>query len=1115
MPTPRPLLRHSQLPLIRTGTSPVFEFLPDGTLHAVRAQNILLNLILGCPVGGALHRIALSVFDGTSHRPILLAGPGSEATFSADAAAACWNLDSPTLKAQAVLQPFEGGWSVAISLTNTGLKPLSIEAAHGLDLGLTTQFAARLNESYASQYLDHRDLPDATLLRAVATRQNLPVDGKHPWLIQAWVEGTDGFTTDGSEFFGRPLERENGPIALLDPPFPGRVRQDECAHVALFSTPLELAPGASGNRTFVAVFRDDHPAASQASDVEILHAAIKSLPLPVSPKAHARRGPKAPDIVHGKTPTEPELRAWFQSEWTAIEHLGGKIASFFHGQDREHVVSKAKERHLARPHALILRSGSAVDGANDVLDTTCHMNGVFQSLLSVGHPSFHRLLSPVRERLGLLGGSGQRIGFRTAEGITWLGTPSTFAMSLTACRWIYRLENHIIKVITRISTEFPESTTTIRLIEGEPLEFVISHGLVGGEREGEEDAALTIDGTCATIEAGPDSLARKHFPEAHFRIEPADPSLIARVGGSELLGFDHASTSHLVYETKPATGLVLKLSGSTRPMPAGAGKPVWSAATSALRVSAKGAPCVDHLDAVLPWFIHNGIIHYSVPHGLEQWNGGAWGVRDVTQGSVELLLTIDRPDIARATIADVFLHQYEGSGDWPQWYMLAPFGWIQQRHSHGDIPLWPLKALCDYLEATSDFDFLDETIDWTDASTARPIGKPSSVLDHAAAAVAWMRRQCFPGTALLRYGEGDWDDSLQPARPELREHMVSAWTVALSYQVLRRLEDLETHSGKSIPGVAGFADAVKEDFHRWLLPDGIACGFFVFDEDGKSGRPLLHPADTETGIHHRLLPMKRAILSGLFSKEEAAKHLSIIRQHLLAADGARLMDRPTQYRGGPRDIFERAESSAAFSREIGVFYTHAHLRYLEMLSILGEADALWHGLRQINPVGITEAVPHALPRQANLYFSSSDAQVHDRYEAAERYPEIVEGKVPVAGGWRLYSSGPGIFCHLVRSRILGIRRHYDRLTIDPVLPSSLPELTASLFWEDHDLRVIFRHDAPASETTIILNGTLLESAACPDNPYRANGRSLDGTTFRRLLVPGTNLLEITVPASTN
>jgi CRISPR-associated protein Csx3 len=288
-----------------------------------------------------------------------------------------------------------------------------------------------------------------------------------------------------------------------------------------------------------------------------------------------------------------------------------------------------------------------------------------------------------------------------------------------------------------------------------------------------------------------------------------------------------------------------------------------------------------------------------------------------------------------------------------------------------------------------------------------------------------------------------------------------------------------------------------------LLPDGVACGFFVFDPDGQSGRPLLHPRDAETGIHHRLLPMKRAILAGLFAPEQTHHHLAVLRAHLLAADGARLMDHPAPYRGGPRETFERAESSAAFAREIGVFYTHAHLRYLEMLSVLGEADSLWHGLGQINPAGIRQSVPHALPRQANLYFSSSDAAVHDRYEAADRYDEITAGKIPVAGGWRLYSSGPGIFCHLVRSRLLGLRRHYDRLIVDPVLPEEADGLEATVVWHGKPLKIVFRHGQDA----IRLNGAPLESTRA-SNPYRPSGFSLDAHDFNQRLLDDANTLEV-------
>ena len=119
--------------------------------------------------------------------------------------------------------------------------------------------------------------------------------------------------------------------------------------------------------------------------------------------------------------------------------------------------------------------------------------------------------------------------------------------------------------------------------------------------------------------------------------------------------------------------------------------------------------------------------------------------------------------------------------------------------------------------------------------------------------------------------------------------------------------------------------------------------------------------------------MKRGILSRLFTPEQVAHHLKIIRAHLLFPDGARLMDRPVTYRGGPERIFRRAESAANFGREIGLMYTHAHLRYAEAMATLGEAEALWDALLKVNPIAVTEVLGQASLRQRNAYFSSSDA----------------------------------------------------------------------------------------------------------------------------------------------
>ena len=55
----------------------------------------------------------------------------------------------------------------------------------------------------------------------------------------------------------------------------------------------------------------------------------------------------------------------------------------------------------------------------------------------------------------------------------------------------------------------------------------------------------------------------------------------------------------------------------------------------------------------------------------------------------------------------VFAHQYKEDGNWPQWFMFDRYYRIQQEESHGDIIVWPLKVLGDYLRVTGDFSILD------------------------------------------------------------------------------------------------------------------------------------------------------------------------------------------------------------------------------------------------------------------------------------------------------------------------------------------------------------------------------------------------------------------------
>src|SRR5262249_8713832 len=132
----------------------------------------------------------------------------------------------------------------------------------------------------------------------------------------------------------------------------------------------------------------------------------------------------------------------------------------------------------------------------------------------------------------------------------------------------------------------------------------------------------------------------------------AEPADVAALGGDELLYLDGVRRRgpYAVVQTKAVMRCAVSVLGSL------AGKEALPAAVAAARQEYAGGragaralaapvrlrggadPAVARIDEILPWLSHNAGIHFSAPHGLEQYGGGAWGVRDVCQGSVEWLL---------------------------------------------------------------------------------------------------------------------------------------------------------------------------------------------------------------------------------------------------------------------------------------------------------------------------------------------------------------------------------------------------------------------------------------------------------------------------------------------
>jgi cellobiose phosphorylase len=385
----------------------------------------------------------------------------------------------------------------------------------------------------------------------------------------------------------------------------------------------------------------------------------------------------------------------------------------------------------------------------------------------------------------------------------------------------------------------------------------------------------------------------------------------------------------------------------------------------------------------------------------------------------------------------------------------------------------------------------------------------ATVWQHVERALSVIGARLITGSRLSAYGNGDWNDSLQPVQPAMREHLCSSWTVTLHYQTLTALAT--ALSGLGLEGPAARCEAmaagVLEDFRRLLLVDDVLAGFAYFHEGGAI-EYLLHPRDRTTGLSYSLLPMIYAIINDLLTPEQARRHLELIRLHLLGSDGARLFDRPIKYQGGIQHYFQRAESTSFFGRENGLMYTHAHLRYAEALAHYGDAEAFFLALCQAIPIGMKTLVPAAAPRQANCYYSSSDAACTDRYQAYAEYERVMKGEVPLEGGWRVYSSGAGIATGLILRCFFGLRQEKVWLVVDPVIPRALDNLRVRLRLGESMIEVTYTiKGAGCGPSRVVLNGADLPFTRGA-NPYRTGDARVPMAAFKEQLTAGTNRLTI-------
>ena len=1005
--------------------STTLEVLPSGDIKKLTVANIMVNQLIGTSIESMASNIYLrfKAPGAITYHP-LMGRYAQEFAVNDHMVAYRGQVQGVAYTLQ--LQVQDAAWFYTINLTNNLSSTLTVDLVYTQDMGLASEGHVGNNEAYNSQYIDHKAFK-TNQGYVVCSRQNQGQMGGFPYLQQGCLNGAVAFSVDGFPLFGLGYKTTNQVADLLSPTLNNRLYQYDFAYTALQSQDITLAPGATHSTTFYGLLKADLPTAITAP-----------LPAPVlepSPRAEDFVAPVFnKDINLGNTlSSTPFTQGQINKMYPARineEFEGDALLSFF-TPTGEHVVLMEKENHVERSHGHIITT--LADIPKDIITSTSYIYGVLESHIAIGNTSFNKLNTNCRNGLNVSKASGRRLMVKQNGQYQLLTMPGVYEMGFNYAKWLYQIGDDVLEIVSFISIQGETLQLQVASAQGKAYEFMLYDVLNPG-------IVASIQGQSVEAKYPAQSMPGEHYPNLAFKMTINQPSTINQLADG-LLTFELAPCPGFVMTTSPTLTGEFNQTLLDFETEKASYRNKLSAGLLDFNLHLPSAPqAMAKFNHIALWYSHNARVHYASPHGLEQYTGAAWGTRDVCQGPFEYFLVAQNYQTCRYILQTVYRHQYIQNGNWPQWFMFDNYRHIQHHDSHGDIIVWPLKALADYLNATGDYDILQAEIPYTNIEGYQFTTETEPLIGHVKRQIDAIKADFIPGTALSCYGGGDWDDTLQPAKQELAKNMVSGWTVSLTYQAFnafaKAIADYDTAYSQDLQSLC---QQIKTDYNQHLVKDDVATGFLLFTEDAPEY--LLHPRDNKTGINYRLLPMIRGMISEMFTPDQAEKHYGLIKAHLYHPDGVRLMNTTCTYRGGENRYFMRAETAAAFAREVCLHYVHAHIRFIEAMAKIGQETEAWQALEKVNPIALTEAVPNALRRQSNVYFTSSEAAFENRYDAMENFHKIKTGEIGVKGGWRLYSSGPGIYLHQLIAHVLGLSIQKDQVVLDPVLPIALDGLT--------------------------------------------------------------------------
>lgn len=871
-------------------------------------------------------------------------------------------------------------FDVKINLLENGKFAIDVKLNQEADITFSTDIclgdaSIRSNILYASQYLDNK-IFDTEFGYVVAMRKTVKQSMGFPYIQVGANKKVVEYVTDGYDFYGSSY-RGNHKLEISK---------------VLASRPRNYEHG------FIAVkVKDEREVEFQGIVLESLSNQITNLKdFKSTYKEEKDYSTKLDikcvsniEIANGIELTDEELNSIYPVQNYKENSDQGKIYSFFTDK-HVHVVLQEKELLVDRTHANIITSGNHDVINRKQLVSSNYMCGVFNAQLAIGNTAQNLLNSNISTGLYVNKLEGTRIFVKQNDRLLLLNAPSVYELGFNYSKWYYKLDDNTI--IVKVYTELETPNLNFEIESEKEVELIISDNIL---------STFTRLNNEFTVRKG--TYQEQIFPNLKYKFSN-ELQVVESIFDENIVTFSTSVREKLCFKVFATLDEEYTDSITSFLKESALYNEYIEKLARGIKLTSENSE-LDMFNTTIRWYIHNGLVHFASPHGVEQHGGAAWGTRDVCQGPVELFSSLGHYDMVRKILLEVFRNQSIQTNNWPQWFMFDEYREIRSDEQHGDVIVWPIKALSDYLLETNDVSILEEQVEFFDEDTKTLTKDKHTILTHIKGEIDYIKENFIEGTYLSKYADGDWDDTLQPAINEDRNKMVSGWTVALTYQAL---SNISPFIKKEIDDIESIISGIQNDYKKYLVKDGIIAGFIKYNSSDDI-EYILHPEDKKTGIKHRLLPINRGIISGLITGSEIKDQLRIIDDKLTFPDGIRLMDKPAQYTGGESHLFQRAESASTVGREVSLQYVHAHIRYIEAMCKVDEINKAWWGLKIINPLMVNELLENANLRQRNSYFSSSEGDFDNRYDYATNFEKLRDGSIAVKSGWRIYSSGPGIY----------------------------------------------------------------------------------------------------------